>query len=278
MRNLQASGRTGSPSRWTAALLAVSMAGCGMDKVTIPEEFEGPSELGISVTLAANPDVVTADGFSSSALRATVRNQNGQPASGRQVVFKITDASGRNADIGELATPGGQRIRAAEAIATTAGDGVAQVIYYSPVRSDITADTSVLVSARPVGTDANTAQERVVRIELRSAEPRLFPQIPGNVAPSCNFRVEVLGGGAQCTGATACTIRVNQQVLFQTASSDSDGTIVRYEWFFGDDSSKEDKPDVNHVFRSTGTFIVYHVVTDNGGSASACQATLTVTN
>lgn len=277
MRNLQASGRTGSPSRWTAALLAVSMAGCGMDKVTIPDEFEGPSELGISVSLAANPDVVTADGFSSSALRATVRDQNGQPASGRQVVFKITDATGRNADIGELATPGGQRIRAAEAIATTAGDGVAQVIYYSPVRSDITADTSVLVSARPVGTDANAAQERVVRIELRSAEPRLFPQIPGNAAPVCNFRVETLGRGT-CTGPTACTILVNAQTLFQSAASDSDGTIVRYEWFFGDGTAKEDKPDVNHIFSRAGSYTVTHLVTDNGGAAAACSATITVTN
>lgn len=276
MRNLLASGRTGSPSRWTAALLAVSMAGCGMDKVTVPDEFDGPAELGISVALAATPDVVTADGFSSSAIRATVRDQNGQPASGRSVVFKITDASGRNADIGELTTSDGRRIRAAEATSTTGSDGVARVTYYAPVRSDVTADTSVLVSARPVGSDANAAQERVVRIELRSAEPRLFPQIPGNVAPVCGFRVEVVSGGSTCTTATACTIRRGSQVLFQSASSDADGTIVRYEWFFGDDSSKQDKPDVNHVFNTTGAWTVYHLVTDNGGSASACQATITV--
>lgn len=276
MRNLLDPIRAHGARSGVALALALGLAACGFDKVTIPDEFEGPAELGTSVTLAANPDVVTADGFSSSALRATVRNQNGQPVSGRQVVFKITDATGRNADIGELATPGGQRIRAAEAIATTAGDGVAQVIYYSPVRSDITADTSVLVSARPVGTDANTAQERVVRIELRSAEPRLFPQIPGNAAPVCNFRVETLGRGS-CTSATACSILVNSQTLFQSAASDTDGTIVRYEWFFGDGTAKEDKPDVNHIFSRAGTYTVTHLVTDNGGSASACSATITVT-
>lgn len=275
MRNFLDPIRAHGARSGVALALALGLAACGFDKVTIPDEFEGPAELGLSVTLAANPDVVTADGFSSSALRATLRDQNGQPVSGRQVVFKITDATGRNADIGELATPGGQRVRAAEAIATTAGDGVAQVIYYSPVRSDVTADTSVLVSARPVGTDANTAQERVVRIELRSAEPRLFPQIPGNAAPTCNFRVETLGRGS-CTGATVCTIPVNAQTLFQSAASDSDGTIVRYEWFFGDGTPKEDKPDVNHVFSRAGTYTVTHLVTDNGGSAAACSATITV--
>ncbi len=276
MREIQRRVMSGWGSRCAAAAVALSLTGCGLDKVTIPDEFEGPAELGIALRLEASPDVVTADGFSSSAIRATVRDQNGQPLSGRAVVFKITDANGRNADIGELTTTDGRRIRAAEATATSGSDGVARVTYYSPVRSDVTADTSVLVSARPVGTDANAAQERVVRIELRSAEPRLFPQIPGNAAPTCNFRVEVVSGGSTCTSATACTIRRGSQTLFQSTASDSDGTIVRYEWFFGDDNSKQDKPDVNHVFNTVGTWNVYHIVTDNGGSAAACQASITV--
>jgi hypothetical protein len=276
MRNILDPIRAHGARSGVALVLAVGLAACGFDKVTIPDEFEGPAELGIALRLEASPDVVTADGFSSSAIRATVRDQNGQPLSGRSVVFKITDANGRNADIGELTTSDGRRIRAAEATATSGSDGVARVTYYAPVRSDVTADTSVLVSARPVGTDANAAQERVVRIELRSAEPRLFPQIPGNTAPTCGFRVEVVSGGSTCTGATTCTIRRGSQTLFQSTASDLDGTIVRYEWFFGDDSSKQDKPDVNHVFNTVGTWTVYHIVTDNGGAASACSASITV--
>ena len=55
----------------------------------------------------------------------------------------------------------------------TDGGGVARVTYQVPPRTDATADQTVLIAARPIGDDASSAVYRTVRIELRSAEPRL---------------------------------------------------------------------------------------------------------
>ena len=241
-----------------AAGLCVLLAhsGCSTDQVTVPG-LSGPSELGLSLRLDASPDVLTADGRSTSAIQATIRGQNGQPLAGRAVTFIVTDSSGTQADIGGLNHPS----------AVTGPDGTAQVIYKAPVRTDFTANGSVLIQARPIGTDFNGEVFRSVSIELRSAEGRLFPPRSGNAPPTCGIVVEAPFGFV-----------VNQSILFQTRSSDSDGTIVRYFWTFGDDSPSSDKPDVNHVYRVAGSYTVTHIVTDNNGAQTPCTTAANVTN
>jgi PKD domain-containing protein/invasin-like protein len=246
----------------------LALGGCGLDEVQIPD-LEGPSELGLSITLTADPDIVVADGFSTSVIRATVRDQNGKPVTSRDIFFAISDESGTFADIGILRSSNGP---GTGATVRTDGQGVAQVIYESPVRTDFTAQSSVLVSARAVGSDFNGQIYRTVRIELRSAEPRLFPPRAGNAPPTCGFVVEATSGS--CQGVPqVCTVRANSTVLFQTTSSDSDGTIVRYQWFFGDGTVSY-APDTNHVFRTPDTYTVTHLVTDNNGGQAACGTTL----
>jgi hypothetical protein len=256
-------------------LLLLALAGCGLDEVAIPE-LSGPSEFATGMDLDANPDILTADGFSTSLIVVKAFDQNGSPAPGRSIVLALADAGGNFADIGTLNSTNGTRLRAAEAVVVTDGGGVARAIYTAPARTDFTADQFVTISARPVGTDANGIFYRSVKIELRSAEPKLFPTNPSNSAPSCSFVVEAPQGSTSCTDATTCTVKVNTSVLFQDASSDSDGFIVRYEWFFGDGTNIEYAPDTNHVFRSVGTFDVVHRVTDNNGFATACTAAITV--
>jgi hypothetical protein len=265
-------------ARGAAVCLGIlGLAGCGLDKLSVPD-FVGPAELALSVKVTAVPDIITADGFSTSLIQATVRDQNGRGVSGKSVFFSIADASGFPADIGTLRTATGQAaidVGTGVQIATD-GQGIAQVAYVAPYRTDATANQAVLVTARPVGEDASGQINRSVRIDLRSAEPRLFPQIPGNKAPDCSFIVEATAKGANCTDPKTCTVPVGTGVNFQTASSDTDGTIVRYEWFFGDGSAVQYYPDTVHVFKSTGTFTTTHRVTDNAGAQAACQATLTV--
>jgi PKD domain len=257
-------------------LLVVSLSGCGLDDVEIPE-LSGPSELGLALRLTATPDVITADGFSTSLIQVQAFDENGGAASGRSILFAIADNSGSFADLGTLNATSGARLRAAEAVAVTGSNGVAQVVYTAPARTDATADQFVTIAARPVGTDANGIAYRTAKIELKSAEPRLFPQPVGeNNAPTCSFLVEAPQGAATCTGPTTCTVKRNAGVLFQTTSFDSDGTIVRYEWFFQDGTSVVYAPDTNHPFGSTGTFDVVHRVTDNNGAVSACTAAITV--
>jgi hypothetical protein len=258
-----------------AAILG--LAGCGLDKLSVPG-FVGPAELALSVKVTAVPDIITADGFSTSLVQATVRDQNGRAVSGKAVFFSIADSAGRPADIGTLRTATGQvaiDVGTGVQIATD-GQGIAQVAYVAPYRTDATANQSILVTARPVGDDANAQLNRSVRIDLRSAEPRLFPQVPDNALPNCSFIVEATAKEANCTAITTCRIPVGSAANFQSTSSDKDGTIIRYEWFFGDGSAVQYYPDTVHVFKTSGTFTTTHRVTDNAGGQAACQATFTV--
>jgi hypothetical protein len=247
------------------ACLCLGLAqGCSLDKVTIPA-ISGPSELGLSVKLDAFPDILVADGFSTAAIQATVRNENGQFVSGRQIFFTLASAEGIFADLGTLTST----------TAFTGSNGIAQVIYKAPPRTDATANQSVLIAARPVGSDANAALYRQVRIELRSAEPILFPQNPNNTAPICTFTWEP-SIGPELGGA----YKVHEQILFQSTASDPDAgdTIIRYEWDFGDGSRPDDhdKPQANHAYALPGNYTVSHVCTDRFGARGIATAPFAV--
>jgi len=252
--------------------LLVVYAGCGFNGVEVPE-LVGPSELATSVSLTASPDVMVADGFSTSLVTATVRDQNGQTAAGRDIFFAISDSKGNFADIGSLRSlTTGVDVGTGLQVRTNA-QGVAAVVYEAPARTDATANQFVRVSARPLGTDAQSALYRSVEIELRSAESRLFPQVPGNMLPLCSFTVQVTGKST-CTTVNSCTIPINTSVLFQSTATDPDGVIVRYFWSFGNGKTA-DHADVSTSYSIPGTYTVTHVVTDNNGGQAACAATIT---
>jgi PKD domain-containing protein len=240
-----------------AAAMVLALNGCGLDKVEIPE-LDGPAELGLSLKLTASPDIVTADGFSSSLVQVQLRGPNGEGLPGRQVFMGVADSQGRTADIGQLRSTGSGGIGTG-VVLTTGANGIAQASYEAPPRTDMTANASVIVQARPIDNDAQGQIYRTVRIELRSAEPRLFPQVPGNTI-SCNFLVEPGAG----------PYRVNTVISLQSLASSPNGPIVRYEWFFGD-GTRDDKPNIAKVFRFPGNYQVLHVVTDAIGGTQACS-------
>jgi len=282
----------------TAAVAAVLvLAGCGLDEIKIPE-MDGPAELGTSLRLTAVPDVITADGFSTSLVTVQLRDQNGRPIAGQDIFFAVADSAGRFADIGSFRTSNGP---GTGATVRTDASGVASIVYLAPARTDATANQTVLITARPVSNDFEGQIYRTVRIELRSAEPRFFAPRPGNDGPSCGFTVEIPTGS--CAAPTpvpaptatpspapsptatptaappapgaGCVVRVNTSVLFQSTASDTDGTIVRYFWDFGN-GRQADHADVATAYSRAGSYTVTHVVTDNNGAQSACQATIAV--
>jgi PKD domain-containing protein/Big-like domain-containing protein len=255
--------RRGRLSPVLALVLLVAHGGCGLDNVEVPE-LEGPSELALSFSLTATPDIIVADGVSTSLVQATVRDHNGRPVAGRQIFFSLADEDRKPADLGSLSSPGSVGLGTG-VVVTTNAQGIAQAIYVAPARTDATANQTLLVLARPSGTDASTAFYRSVRIELRSAEPRLFPENPDNVGPTCDFAVEAPNG-----------FRTNQSILFQSTSFDPDGTIVRYFWDFGDGNRRADAPDVATSYRFPGTYTVTHIVTDDDGSQAACAGSFTI--
>lgn len=258
-----------------AVLLGVLLAvGCGLDNVDVPE-LDGPSTFAANLQLRVNPDLLVADGASTALVSATFFDVNGRAASGREIFFTIADESGRFAAIGSFPTAEGPGFAVT---AVTDGQGVARVVYQVPPRTDATADQTVLIAARPLGDDASAAIYRTVRIELRSAEPRLFPQVPFcgtpgapaaplcNVSPFCGIVVETPNG-----------VRANVAILFQTASADPDGTIVRYEWFCGSGNGGPNySPDIACVYRSAGRYTVTHRVTDDDGAQATCSVNVLI--
>jgi hypothetical protein len=240
--------------------LVLVHAGCQHD-VDIPG-LEGPSETGMALSLSVSKDVLVADGRDFAVVTATVRGPDGRVAPNQDVFFAIADESGRFADIGVIVGSNGP---GTGATVRTNAQGVAQVLYEAPARTDATANQTVLVMARLVGNDANGILYHRVRIELRSAEPRLFPANPDNVLPKCFFIVEPNAG----------PYRTNTVIGFHSTSSDPDGVIIRYEWNFGDGTTG-DQPDNAKVYRSPGAYTVTHSVIDDDGGRASCQASIPV--
>lgn len=242
---------------WTAVTLCLVLVGAGCQHDIEVPGLDGPSETGISLSLSVSKDVLVADGRDFAVVTATVRGPDGRVAANQDVFFAIADESGRFADIGVIVGSNGP---GTGATVRTNSAGVAQVLYEAPARTDATANQTVLVKARVVTNDANGATYHSVRIELRSAEPRLFPANPDNVPPKCNFITEPDFG----------PFRTNQVIGFHSTSSDTDGTIIRYEWNFGDGTSG-DAPDTAKVYRSPGTYTVTHSVIDDDGARASCN-------
>jgi PKD repeat protein len=66
-------------------------------------------------------------------------------------------------------------------------------------------------------------------------------------------------------------------VNFSSAgSNDPDGTIVAYEWNFGDGSPVVSAPSASHTYTSAGNFTATLRVTDNSGLTSAQSTTISV--
>jgi hypothetical protein len=256
--------RRSQPRQWravTALTLALAMAGCGLDEVKVPE-LDGPSTFGISLLLTVSRDVLVADGRDFAVVTATVRGPDGRPAPNLDVFFAIADEDGNFADIGVIVGSNGP---GTGATVRTNAQGIAQVLYEAPARTDATANQSVTIRARIVGSDFNGQTYRSVRIELRSAEPRLFPANPTNQSPKCNFITEPNAG----------PFRTNTVIGFHSTAFDPDGVIIRYEWNFGDGTTG-DQPDNAKVYRSPGSYTVVHSVIDDDGARDSCQASIPV--
>ena len=142
------------------------------------------------------------------------------------------------------------------------GQGVPPFDAVTEVTLAADGNQTILVMARLVGTDVNGEFYHYVRIELRSAEPKIFP-VPGGGPGLCDFVVEPAVG----------PYHIGQVISFQDTSSMAN--IIRYEWTFGD-GTRGDQPDLPHVYRSAGFFTVTHQVTDNIGATAGCQATIPV--
>jgi hypothetical protein len=71
--------------------------------------------------------------------------------------------------------------------------------------------------------------------------------------------------------------KLGQDVKFDASGSyDPDGTIVSYEWDFGDGTTEISSPVVKHAYTSRGFYTVILKVTDNDGAFSFARKTIAV--
>ena len=103
---------------------------------------------------------------------------------------------------------------------------------------------------RLVVTDDDGAEDD----RMQTAEPNAPspPPPPPNAPPSAEFEVECQDLGC----------------VFVDRSADPDGSVVRWQWSFGDGASSSER-NPSHSYQSSGRFDVLLVVTDDDGAADS---------
>lgn len=228
-------------------LSLVLATACTMKETQIPP-LTGPSELGLSIQVLANPDVLTQDGASQSQITIVARNANGQPQ--RDVVLRAEIVvNGVIVDFGRLSAR----------TVVTGPDGRATLTYTAPPPPPEPVDTFTIVQIAviPSGTNFANAVDRAVNI-------RLVP--PGVILPPVGTPVP------RFTFAPSSPVE-GQDVQFNASATDigSGAASATFQWSFGDGSTATGQI-VSHDFDTAGTYSVTLTVTnDRGRSASTTQ-------
>ena len=143
--------------RITLTFVVAGLAsGCALSGTSAPS-MTGPSELGLSLSIQAEPDVLVQDGLSRSRLIVTARDASGQPVRSLTVVVEI-DGDDMAVDSGRLS----------DRMVTTDADGQGSVSYTAPrgAHGADGATRTVAVTFTPVGADFANAVPRSVLIRL----------------------------------------------------------------------------------------------------------------
>jgi PKD repeat protein len=235
----------------TAAVAMVASSSCTLQSQDVPS-LTGPSELALSLTITASPDVLSQDGGSQSLITIVARDPNGQPISGLGLRLQ-TQVDGQEVDYGSLT---------AKSLVTN-NQGTATAIYTAPPPPPATAtsDSVVTIAVTPVGSNYDNSLTRGIGIRL--ARPGVI--LPPNGTPTASFFF----------APTAPS--VGTEVLFDASGSSDDGRIVSYQWNWGDgDAESTSKATIQKDYEAAGTYTVRLTVTDDNGLSASSDQTITV--
>lgn len=225
--------RLASPTHLQAiALIAALTCGCTVQNQTQPG-LSGPSELGLSLSVVASPQVLPRDGSSMSTITLTAWNADGTPRGNQRLILS---ASAGTLSVTEV---------------ITGSNGGATVTYIAPGLNESV--SSVTIRATPVESgDAANSITRTVRISV------LGPSVPvaaftftPNTPPTKPAVLDV--------------------VTFNASGSTIDGVACRssctYSWDFGDGSTGNGLA-VQHPFAASGVINVTLTVTFTAAGTS----------
>lgn len=239
-------------ARYLRAVIAVAAAflsACTLSETAAPP-LQGPSELGLSLTIFANPDVITQNGTSQSLVVIQAFDANGLPARNIPLRAEIT-VGGVVSDFGTLSAR----------TLVTGNDGRATVTFTAPPAPLVDTDTNLRVSIRvtPSGTNFADAEPRFVDIRL------VPPGVIIGTGPSPSFTF------------TPDSPAIRTNVVFDATASTapSNATIASYSWDFGDGGTGSGRI-VTHEFRTPNTFSVTLTVTDSNGLSASTSRSITI--
>jgi hypothetical protein len=261
----------------TLAVAIVTAAACGVHQSDSAPPLTGPSQYGQAITVAANPDRISIDGTSTSAITVEVRHciappssQCGEPMPNVQlrvdmVVFGAFPCTG--GCLKDYGTLSARNI-------VTGADGRAFVTYTSaPKLSDLAEQNIFTVSIRVIAVDSDAATAVVHTVDIRLVPPGVI--IGPADTPTASFQF------------SPAAVAPNQPVFFDATAS-CGGTlsggvcpvdarpITSYSWNFGDGASGSGAT-VTHNYPSVASFVVTLTVTNDRGKSASTTKTVIVT-
>jgi PKD repeat protein len=230
-------------------LAAAFAAACTVNKTEAPT-LSGPSELALSLTLLANPDILSQDGASQSQLVIQARDATGQPVKNLPVHLDIS-SGGTIADIGALSSKD----------LVTGADGRASASYTAPPAAvgSSGAINVVTLLVTPVGSDYGGATQRSVNIRL--VPPGIV--LPPSGAPTASFYY------------SPSTPTALMPVNFDGSASTASGSIVNWAWDFGDGTTGTGRT-VIHSYRAEGAYVAKLTVTDDRSQKASTTEDVTI--
>jgi PKD repeat protein len=238
----------------TLVLTVAAAAACSVKNTPAPA-LAGPSELGLSLTMAATPDIITQDGASQAQVIVVARDPSGKAVPSLTVRLEITQG-GQIVDYGVLSSK----------TIVTGSDGRGSATYTAPRPPVVSVDTGTIVTvlATPIGTNyANS--------DARSVDIRLVP--PGVIIPPSDLVAGFTfspSAPAELDSviftATPCTATVT--------TGCTSGSVTSYTWSFGDGGTATGQT-ASHRFPA-GTYAVTLTIRDAAGRAVSTTQTVVV--
>jgi PKD repeat protein len=239
--------------RATMLVAAVTATGCTLNKQEAPP-VSAPSEFAQSISVSATPDRLSQDGVSQSRVEAVVRNSEGKPAAGVALQWNVV------ASTGILVEPSTQQ-------STTDAQGRASMVVTAPAAPAVlpSSTTTLTITARPVGADANSTTN------FRTAVVHLVPPpgtLPINRDPIASFTVAPAVGN------------IMQTITFDASGTTDEGepcgALCTYQWDFGALFEHDSGKVVSRQFSRPGTYVITLTAIDSRGGVDSATRNVTI--